>query len=52
MKITIPMKAPRAKWLNDILLSKRSERHNSAVQNSSRAKQKDAAKKEIDDQSK
>lgn len=49
MKITIPMKAPRAKWLNDILRSKRSERHEFTVRKLSRSKLKSAVKKEVDD---
>jgi (p)ppGpp synthase/HD superfamily hydrolase len=47
VKITVPAQKPRAKWLNDILLSKRSERH-ADPKNLSRQAQKLQTRKELE----
>jgi len=47
VKITVPVQKPRAKWLNDILLSKRSERH-ADPKNLSRQAQNVQTRKEVE----
>ena len=46
MKIDLPAIKPRAKWLNDILVSKRSERH-ADTRKQSRSQLKQSMKKEL-----
>jgi hypothetical protein len=50
MKITIPAPKPRAKWLNDILLSKKAARHADS-RALSRNDLKTALKRELDSNS-
>lgn len=46
MKIVLPKSKPRAKWLNDILLSKRGEAH-ATVKKPNRSKSKKIVRDEM-----